>query len=140
MQFANFVDPMGAELDHGLSASDGSYSTEWSEGDDERFAENEMASLSTMVAASPSVRSPAEAEAPESATVHSPVSSTAHSGVSEVSTRFPWTWWHAAFLYKLPADLPCLTVDCCRNIVKSMFLFFALRVVPVYCVFYMVAV
>ncbi|EIW64011.1 uncharacterized protein TRAVEDRAFT_67927 [Trametes versicolor FP-101664 SS1] len=54
MQFANFVDPMGAELDHGLSGSDGSYSTEWSEGDDERFADNEMASLSTIVAASPS--------------------------------------------------------------------------------------
>ncbi|KAL1951190.1 hypothetical protein VTO73DRAFT_339 [Trametes versicolor] len=85
MQFANFVDPMGAELDHGLSGSDDSYSTEWSEGDDERFADNEMASLSTMVAASPSVRSPAEAEAPESATVHSPVSSTAHSGVSEIA-------------------------------------------------------
>lgn len=96
MQFANFVDPMGAELDHGLSASDGSYSTEWSEGDDERFADNEMASLSTMVAASPSVRSPVEA--PESATVHSPVSSTAHSGVSEVSSRFSKTWWHSAFL------------------------------------------
>ncbi|OJT08433.1 hypothetical protein TRAPUB_616 [Trametes pubescens] len=83
MQFANFVDPMGAELDHGDS-----YSSEWSEGDDEGegfSAENEMASLSTMVAASPSVQYPGSAEAPESATVHSPVSSAGHSGVSEVA-------------------------------------------------------
>ncbi|KAI0774814.1 hypothetical protein BD413DRAFT_536789 [Trametes elegans] len=57
IQFAAFVDPMGANLDHGLSLSDLDSGTRWSSGDDndmESTVGNELASMVTTVIRTPS--------------------------------------------------------------------------------------